>query len=299
MHYLETPFKAMGSLCQLKLYLPSNLNHIEVSRALIETVRHYENKYTRFKSTSLTSQINQAAGTGQRIKVDEETTKLLDYAHVLFTQSEGLFDITSGVLRNAWDFRKNIRPSDAQIHRVLPLIGWSAVEWKASSIYLPMKGMQIDFGGFVKEYIADVIANQCLSLGISYGLVNLGGDIKVIGPHPDGSAWQVGIQHPRIAGESIASIALSCGGIASSGDYERFMEVDGQRYCHLLNPKTGQSIQPYFSGVSVVANDCLIAGSFTTLALLKSEKEPEWIQDSGLPFLAIDQAMNVIGTLKK
>lgn len=158
--------------------------------------------------------------------------------------------------------------------------------------------MQIDFGGFVKEYVADIIAAQAKKLSIQHGLVSLGGNIKIIGAHSDGSPWKVGIQHPRITNKAIATVDLYTGGIASSGDYERFMVMNKTRYSHLLNPKTGQSIQPYYAGISVIAQDCLVAGSFTTLGLLMSEEDKQWITHAGLPFLAINQKMQISGSIK-
>ena len=296
--YQKFSFQAMGCPCELKLYTPKNKNEKLIAEHLINTVRYYESKYTRFKPNSLTSHINNTAGTGNAIKVDEETVQLLQYADTLFHQSDGLFDITSGVLRTVWNFKHAAIPSKSDLNNIQKIIGWQKVEWKSPHILLPKKGMQIDFGGFVKEYVADVIATKAQQLDIKYGLVNLGGDIKIIGTHPDGSPWKVGIQHPRKPNEAIATVDLFTGGIASSGDYERFIIIDDTRYSHLLNPKTGQSIQPYYSGISVIAQDCLIAGSFTTLGLLMSESDEQWIKDAGLPFLTIDQKMQINGSIQ-
>ena len=296
--YQEFLFQAMGCPCELKVYTPKNKNEEIIAEHLITTVRYYENKYTRFKPNSLTSHINNAAGTGKAIKVDEETAQLLQYADTLFHQSDGLFDITSGVLRTVWNFKHDVVPSKIDLNNLQKIIGWQKVEWKPPYILLPKKGMQIDFGGFVKEYIADVIATQAQKLGVKHGLVNLGGDIKIIGTHPDGSPWKVGIQHPRMPNEAIATVDLFTGGIASSGDYERFIIIDDIRYSHLLNPKTGKSIQPHYSGISVIAQDCLIAGSFSTLGLLMSESDKQWIKNAGLPFLTINQKMQISGSIQ-
>lgn len=157
--------------------------------------------------------------------------------------------------------------------------------------------MELDFGGYVKEYTADCVADLCRASGIEHGLVNLGGDIHVIGPHPDGSPWQVGIQHPRDPNAAIARIPLAQGAIATSGDYERYMMLEGTRYCHLLHPITGHSLHPAFASISVVAARCLIAGSFTTIALLKSPEEPQWLSEQGLPYLTTDQQLQLGGSL--
>ena len=99
--------------------------------------------------------------------------------------------------------------------------------------------MEIDFGGIGKEYAADRAATVCLEQGIAHGFVNLGGDVRVVGPQPDGAPWRIGIRHPRPsrtdADEAIAGIELTEGAVATSGDYERYFDIDGERYCHLLD----------------------------------------------------------------
>ncbi|MGH8528755.1 MAG: FAD:protein FMN transferase, partial [Nevskiales bacterium] len=170
----------------------------------------------------------------------------------------------------------------------LPIIGWEKVQWQRPRIALPIVGMELDFGGYVKEYAADSAARVCREQGVRHGFVELGGDISVIGPHPDGAAWQVGIQHPRRPQEPIATIKLSEGGIASSGDYERYFELNGKRYCHILNPLTGWPAEG-LQAVSVAAAQCLVAGTASTVAMLKgSDEGPRWLESLGLPFLLVE-----------
>jgi FAD:protein FMN transferase len=289
--------KAMGSRFEFKLYLPDD-RASDIGNQIMALVKHIEAKYSRYQSTSITSRINAAAGSNIPIELDEETARLIDYAGILHQQSDGLFDITSGILRNAWNFKTNQLPNADQIETLLPLIGWEKVEWKSPFLYLPHKGMEIDFGGYVKEYTADLIATFCMDQGVNHGLINLGGDIQVIGPHLDESPWQIGIQHPRIPHQAIATVEVAKGAIATSGDYERYMMVSGRRYSHLLNPFTGQSIQPAFASASVIAAQCIVAGSFSTIALLKSQQQPGWLVQSGLPFLTVDQSMQIAGTIE-
>jgi FAD:protein FMN transferase len=287
----------MGSRCELKLYAAAD--RVEsVMHDCVAIVRRLEDKYTRYKPDSVTSKINANAGSSTPLALDDETLELLNYAHVLHQQSDGVFDITSGILRKAWNFKSNQLPSVEQINQLLPCIGWHLVELNPPFFHLPLQGMEIDFGGFVKEYTADVIADFCRENHIHHGLVNLGGDIHIIGPHPEGAPWQVGIQHPRQLDKAITSVDIPRGAIATSGDYERFMVIDGVRYSHLLNPKTGQSIQTQFASASVIAERCLIAGSFTTIALLKSQTEPDWLASIGLPYLLVDQQMRIQGSIE-
>jgi thiamine biosynthesis lipoprotein len=127
----------------------------------------------------------------------------------------------------------------------------------------------------------------CLEMGICHGLVNLGGDIRVIGPHPDGTPWRIGIRHPREADALLTSVMLAQGGLASSGDYERCIEIEGRRYSHILNPKTGWPVQG-LAAASVIAPHCLVAGSASTIAMLKESAGARWLEELGLPHVWMD-----------
>ena len=125
------------------------------------------------------------------------------------------------------------------------------------------------------------------SIGVRSGFVNLGGDIAIIGPHPDGEAWRIGLQHPRKPGEAMATIGMHSGAVASSGDYERCIVVDGRRYGHILNPRTGWPVA-HLAAVTVQGDLCVVAGSASTIALLKEADGPAWLASLGLPHVWVD-----------
>jgi thiamine biosynthesis lipoprotein len=257
-----------------------------LAQAAISEVRRIEAKYSRYREGTVVSRINAQAGRDWTA-LDAETEALLGYADALFASSGGLFDITSGVLRQAWDFRAGRRPTDAELAPLLARIGWDKAERQAGKLRLPLAGMEIDFGGFGKEYAADRAAGMLSAQGVVHGYVNLGGDLRVLGPQPDGEPWQIGIQDPRAPELLAASIPLHMGALATSGDYERFFELDGQRYCHILDPRTGRSVN-WWRSVSVLAPVSIAAGSYATIAMLLQEAGLAFLQESGLAFLAID-----------
>lgn len=272
----------MGSPCELRLYVDDSERAEKIAMLAQAEIQRLEQAYSRYRDDSVLSRINQAAG-GEAVTVDAETAGLLDYAATAYAQSDGLFDITSGTLRRAWDFKSGRCPEKETLESLLPLIGWARVEWASPRIRLPKTGMEIDFGGFVKEYCVDAVVRLCREAGVEHGMVDLGGDIGIIGPHPDGSPWQVGIRHPRSPEAAIARVGLQNGCMASSGDYERYMEVDGRRYCHILNPRTGWPCEG-LAAVTVAAPLCLLAGTATTVAMLKGEQDgPTWLEALGLP----------------
>lgn len=259
--------------------------HAAAGKAIAEVLR-IEAKYSRYRPDSAITLINAGAG-GAPVAVDPETEALLDYADACWRESAGLFDATSGVLRRAWDFGMRRVPDEAELAPLLALIGWQRVERSPGRVRLPLPGMELDFGGLGKEYAVDRAIAVLRDAGVASALVNLAGDLAILGPRPGGEPWRIGLRHPRREGELAATFAVTSGAIATSGDYERFVEVDGVRHCHVLDPRTGRSAQG-FQSVSVHAPACLVAGSATTVAMLKGEAEGlAWLEALGLPFHAI------------
>lgn len=280
-------FAALGGQAELRLAGRGQSTLQEAAEAAQAEILRIEQQYSRYRIDSVVSCINATAGTGCGIRVDPETAGLLGFADRLFHQSQGLFDITSGVWRRAWDFRSGRLPEEAELAALRPCVGWDKVRWDGSSIYLPKVGMELDFGGFGKEYAADRAAAVLMEHGVSSGYVNLAGDIRVLGPHPSGRPWQIGIQHPRAPDTLMAHLEMADGGLATSGDYERYFELNGQRYCHLIHPQSGWPVQ-HWQSISVVAPLCIAAGSLSTCAMLMGAAGTDWLRAQGARFLAVD-----------
>lgn len=278
-------FAAMASENELQLYAASVADAKRVAERAINEVRRIEHQFSRYRDDSFLAAINRSAGK-RPVRVDAETSALLTYGDACFKKSSGLFDLTSGVLRRCWNFAEARLPDPTLLCNTLALVGWDKVRWTAPEIFLPVKGMELDFGGIGKEYATDRAATICLNEGIHHGLVNLAGDIRILGPHPDGTPWRIGIKHPRQPDSAIAAIHLTTGALATSGDYERFFEIDGRRYSHILNPKTGYPVSGMQS-VSVVSALCSVAGSLTTIAMLKGQAGVDFLRDEQAAFLAI------------
>lgn len=277
----------MGSPCDIQLYAGSQAEAKRVADTVIADVNRLEALYSRYREDSFLSAINRAAAEGGRITVDDETAGLLNYAETAYRESEGLFDVTSGILRRAWRFDRGDLPDRRDVEDLLTRVGWDKVRWEPPQLGFSSRGMEIDFGGIVKEYAVDRVAALCRNEGVRHGFVNLGGDIKIIGPHADGSPWRIGIRHPRKPDGVIHRLWLRGGGLASSGDYERCIVVDGVRYGHVLNPKTGWPVR-HLAAVSVLAEFCVVAGSASTIAMLKEDEGPAWLQSLGLPHFWVD-----------
>jgi thiamine biosynthesis lipoprotein len=284
--YLQA-FNAMGSPCEIQLFAQSQAQAKRIANIAIADVNRLEARYSRYRENSFLSAINRVAATGGSITVDEETAGLLNYAAACYEQSDGLFDITSGILRRAWNFKSGIMPTETTIQELLDRVGWHKLRWNPPILEFPVPGMEVDFGGVVKEYAVDRVAALCWQAGIRHGVINLGGDIKIIGPRMDGDPWRIGIRHPRNKDSLIETLLLQKGALASSGDYERCIVFNGVRYGHVLNPKTGWPVR-HLAAVSVVGDFCVVAGSASTIAMLKEDAGPAWLEDLGLPHLWVD-----------
>ncbi|MFT6294685.1 MAG: thiamine biosynthesis lipoprotein [Glaciecola sp.] len=287
-------FQAMGSHCEIQLFHDSRVYAKRLAQKLGTEAHRLEKKYSRFTSDSLASIINQQAGDKYGIKIDQETKLLFDHALTCFEESDGLFDITSGQLSRIWDFKSGRVPDHKRIAKALENTGFHKLSWHRSRLHMPA-GMEIDFGGIVKEYAADSLAKLARALGSNSGLINLGGDFSVIGPMPENESWPIAIADPHSTESTdsttsvMARINLSDGGLASSGDYERFFFFEGERYSHILNPKTGWPSKG-LRAVSVASHLCTVAGSMASIAMLKNETQGiQWLLESGLPHVYMKQ----------
>lgn len=280
----------------------STLDHARADRAAaaaIADVQRIEAKYSRYRGDSVTSAINRAAGRSA-VAIDSETALLLRYVDRCHALSDGCFDITSGVLRRVWDFKRRPPriPDQHEIDAVRALIGWNRVEWSDAHVRLPCTGMELDFGGIGKEYAADRAAIICRDHGIAHALVNLGGDVRAIGPRADGTPWRVGIRDPRTIDAAIATIELDDAAVATSGDYERAFEVEGRRYCHVLDPRTGMPVS-HWRSVSVVAPLAILAGSYATIAMLLERDAEPFLAAQGVRYLMVAADGTLIAHLSR
>jgi thiamine biosynthesis lipoprotein len=286
MNIFRVTFEAMASTCEILLGAEDEPAAKVQFQSVIDEVKRIEHKYSRYRPDSIVSRINAAAGSDW-VECDEETLALFGYADALFRNSGGLFDITSGVLRKAWDFRQSKVPSAEMLAPLLGLIGWQKVERRDAHVHLPEAGMEIDFGGFGKEYAADRAADVLISQGVQHGYVNLAGDMRILGPKPDGQPWMIGIQDPRQQDKLIATIPVERGALTTSGDYERYFELDGRRYCHVLDPHTGFPVA-HWRSVSVLGPLAIVTGSCCTIAMLKQAAGLDFLRETGMDYLAVD-----------
>jgi thiamine biosynthesis lipoprotein len=275
--FFKAVFIAMGSPCELLIEMEDEAGAVDVGDAIAAEAWRIEEKFSRYLPGNIVARIND----GERVDVDDETANLLDFAQTLYELSDRRFDITSGVLREAWTFdgSDNV-PSQTEIDLALRRVGWGKVSWERPTLALE-PGMQIDFGGIAKEYAVDKAAALAdAQSGGAACLVNFGGDLAATRPPAGTNGWQVGIdsldQHQGVAQKLIR---LKNGGLATSGDSRRFLLKDGIRYGHILDPLSGWPIVDAPRSITVAADTCTQAGMLATLAMLRGAGAERFLDD--------------------
>ena len=169
-----------------------------------------------------------------------------------------------------WDYHGSSPspPDSGSIADAKKLTGWPRIEREGMRVRLPTKDMALDLGGIGKEYAVDKVAKLAEDAGIRDLLINFGHDLRVAGKPPQGGPWSVGLENPTKPGECWCGLALECGSVCTSGNYLRYTEMDGKRYGHILDPRTGSPVENECLAVTVVAQSCTEAGILSTAAFI-------------------------------
>jgi len=262
-------FHAMGTRCRVCLVEPTRKAANDYLDHALNWVADFEARYSRFLNDSLISFINAAAGK-MWVEVDEETDRLFSLCNDLFFYTNGVFDPTALPLIRLWNWKANppVIPTDAAIAAARELTGWRKIQRRRGAIFLPQAGMCLDLGGIGKEYAVDMVAAMAAQHGIENVLVDFGQDIRAQGRPPGRPAWHVGLEDPKSPGSCWASVAMTNHAVASSGDYLRHFIHQGQRYGHIIDPRSGYPVNNRCLVVNVVAPTCTIAGILTTAAFI-------------------------------
>ncbi len=240
--------------------------------AAVKEIRRVEDLMTEWRPSPLT-RLNDAAGRGAHV-VPRELAEIIGRGQALQVLTEGAFDITFLAVGRLWDFKAKppVIPSADQIDAARPYVDVSKVviDEAALSITLP-RGMQIGLGGLAKGYGVDRAMQVLMDHGVEHAIVNAGGDLKALG-QKQSALWEVALKHPRDRDRAMAVIRLSNSCLVTSGDYERFFEVDGARYHHIIDPRTGYPSQGCMSA-SIVARNTEYADALATACCVLGVKK--------------------------
>jgi FAD:protein FMN transferase len=232
----------------------------------VAEIQRIESLLTTFSENSQTNQINQNAGI-QAVKVESEVFELIVRAKRISELTDGAFDLSYGSLdKRFWNFDKTMAQlPDAQTAKEkVKLINYKNIilDKTLGTVFLKEKGMRIGFGGIGKGYAADKAAQLLRNKGVTSGIVNASGDLITWGNQPNGNPWTISLAHPDLPTEAFSKLNISNLAVATSGNYEKFVMIDGKKYSHTINPKTGYPI----SGIKSVSIICPIAELADALA---------------------------------
>ena len=274
-------FRAMASPCELLIASNDESTAYDMLDMAAREAYRIEQKYSRFIEGNYLWQLNHAQG--KPVAIDEEIWQLLSFAKQCFALSGGLFDISACPLMQVWRFTQDaILPAKVDIDAARALVGFERLEFNSRELKIPA-GMQLDFGGIAKEYAVDSVAYE---LAESYPkisvLVNFGGDIAC--PVAHSVPWQVGIEDPNRLDHAAKVLAITQGALATSGDTRRFIEVDGRRYGHIVDPRTGYPVSGAPRSVTVLGPNCVTAGMLATMAMLQGEQAEVFLTEQSVQF---------------
>ncbi len=273
--FWQIGFTSLGSSCGLFFAAES------LERALVywtkasQWLAGFESRWSRYLPDSELALINGRAG-GEWTETTAELEVLLDLcAHYHFS-TRGVFDATSLPLSRLWDWRQEppVPPEAATVSRVRELVGWDRVERGPGRVRLGRRGMELDFGGVGKEFAVDMLVGLASGCGITQAMVDLGGDISVLGEPAEGGTWDLGLEDPQDRRRSFCGIGLPGGAaVATSGDYRRRFESGGRTYGHIIDSRTGYPVAHGTRSCSVIASRCTTAGLLSTTAMVLGGQE--------------------------
>ncbi|ACL19551.1 thiamine biosynthesis lipoprotein [Desulfitobacterium sp. LBE] len=294
---------AMGTVISQRVFGDNGQAAID---AALEKIKSLEALLTFNAPGGDVNKLNDYAGK-QSVELQPETLLVLKESQEVAELSGGAFDVTVGPIVKSWGIgTDNARiPSETELKELLPLVNYKNLLIEGNTAYLKQAGQMVDLGGIAKGYAGDAAIEVYKKQGITSAFINLGGNVVTLGTKPDGSSWTVGVRNPRPAGEEdqiVGMITVADKAVVTAGDDQRYFEVDGVRYHHILNPHTGYPAQSDLMSVTLVTDSSLLADALdTAVYILGLEKGREMLENYGgveAVFITRDKKIYVTDGLK-
>lgn len=265
----------MGSKFEITLVDKDSLSAEKNIDKSIDEIRRIENLISEWKPETQISEVNKNAGI-KPVKVDPEVFALTEKGIYFSKLTDGAFDISIVAMDKIWKFDDSMNelPSEECIKNSVKNVGYQNIilDKTNSTIFLKNKGMKIGFGSIGKGYAADKTRELMKSFGVKAGIINASGDISTWGTQPDGKPWAIGINNPFKDDKIAAVLFLNENAVTTSGSYEKYAEIHGKRYSHIMNPKTGYP-STGLTSVTVVGPNATMANGFSTSIMVLGKKE--------------------------
>ena len=283
---MSTNDLAVGSLYKKVMKLMGNRFEISVVaedeswankciQEAVAEIRRIEKLFTTFDESSQTNLINRNAGI-EPVKVDKEMFDLIERSKKISAITQGSFDITYGSIdKKLWNFDQSMTslPDPITAKQLVRLINYQNVllDEKEGTVFLKEKGMRIGFGGIGKGYAAERAKELLQKKGVESGVVNAAGDLTAWGFQANGKPWTIGIAHPEATKHAFSSLNITNTSVATSGNYEKFILIDGKKYSHTIDPKTGLPVSGIKS-VTIISPNAEIADAMATPVMVMGIK---------------------------
>ena len=267
--------KLMGNRFQITAVSENEERAVRSIDKAVEEISRIEQLLTTYREDSETSLINRNAGLAP-VTVSRETFEIIERSIRISRITQGAFDITYGsVDRRLWNFDTGMKalPDRETARKMVRLINYRNIELDQahSRVFLKEEGMRIGFGGIGKGYAAERAKWVMMQMGIESGIVNASGDLTAWGHQPDGKPWTIGIANPNEAGKLFSYMNISNMAVATSGNYEKFIFIDGKRYSHTIDPRTGLPVTGIKS-VTIITPNAEIADAMATPVMIMGIK---------------------------
>lgn len=262
----------MGTVFTITIEGPGN--HKEAAETAFDEIRRLDRLLSTYKPDSEISEVNRRAAQ-EPVAVGADFLNVLAASRVYYELSDGAFDPTIRPLMQVWKEarQENRLPTEDQLRKAAALVDFSKVNVDPSShtVRFLQEGMSLDFGGIAKGYAADRAIDILKAHGVTRAIIDAGGNFYALGTPVDKPQWEAGIRHPLRHEEVIMRFPISDKGVATSGSYERFFEIGGKKYSHIINPRTGWPVEGMLSA-TVVADNAMAADALSTSTFVLGPK---------------------------
>ena len=270
----QTQFFSMDTVMSIKVYDPDGEAAVQSARQEVERL---DGLLSRTNPGSQISQLNAHAGDGSPVSLDPEVAGLLAFGQSVSDLLPGTFDITIAPVMDAWGFTGEERhvPTAEALDAAMALVdsGRLVVDEDASTALLEQAGMEVDLGAVAKGFAASRAAAALRAAGATSALLDLGGNVTVLGRKPDGQAWQVAVKDPQDTAQVLCVLSLEDQTASTSGGYERYFEENGVTYHHIIDPGTGYPAESGLRSVTVVSANHTLADALSTALFVAGEEE--------------------------
>ncbi len=288
----DRTLKLMGSRFDISILASSENEANEYIDSAVSEIKRIENIISSWDKNSETTKINNNSGIAP-VKVSEELFDLINRSIQISKITDGAFDISYASMDKIWKFDGTMvkMPSAEVIKKSVEKVGYKNIilDYKEQTVFLKLKGMKIGFGAIGKGYAADKAKKLMQNKGVKAGLINASGDLNCWGKQPDGQSWKVGITNPLNKNKIFSSFDIDDRAVVTSGNYEKFIQFDGKRYSHIINPKTGYPASGIVSASVFAAKAELADALATSIFVMGTEVGIDMIdQLNGVECIVID-----------